>query len=80
MQALRFGILEAIPGSRIIQFYGDADRAEAALRQYGELIIAFSTDGPHALRVGSRLDFATIVQTVETQLIARPLTERVVGS
>lgn len=36
----RPGILEVIPGSRIIQFCGNADLAEATLRQYGELIMA----------------------------------------
>jgi hypothetical protein len=80
MVPLRFGILEVIPRSRIIQFYGDADDAESTLRQYGELITAFSTDGPHALRVDPRLDFVTIVQTVEAQLTGSPLKEREVGS
>ena len=74
------GILEVIPGSRIIQFCGNADLAAATLRQYGELITAFSNDGPHILRVDPALNFATIVLTVETQLTPLPLGERVVGT
>jgi hypothetical protein len=74
------GILEVIPGSRIIQFCGNADLAVATLRQYGELITAFSNDGPHVLRVHPALDFATIVLTVETQLTPLSLRERVVGT
>ena len=74
------GILEVIPGSRIIQFCGNADLAAATLRQYGELITAFSIDGPHVLRVYPVLDFATIVQIVATQLTPRPLCERAVGT
>src|SRR4051794_4626212 len=73
MAHIRSGILEVIPGSRIIQFYGDADHAVATLRQYGELITSFSNDGPHALRVDPLLDFATTVVTVETQLTLLPL-------
>ena len=73
----RPGIVEVIPGSRIIQFYGNADLAVATLRQYGALITAFSNDGPHVLRVDPALDFATIVQTVEAQLTPPPLHERV---
>jgi hypothetical protein len=74
------GILEVIPGSRIIQFCGNADLAVATLRQYGELITAFSNDGPHVLRVDPALDFAAIVLTVEMQLNPLPLSERVVGT
>jgi hypothetical protein len=74
----RPGILEVIPGSRIIQFCGNADLDTATLRQYGELIMAFSGDGPHALRVHPALDFTTIVRTVETYLT--PLREREVGT
>jgi hypothetical protein len=74
------GILEVIPGSRIIQFCGNAELVAPTLRQYGELITAFSGDGPHALRVHPALDFATIVLTVETQLTPLLLSERVVGT
>jgi hypothetical protein len=76
---IRPGITEVIPGSRIIQFYGNADHAVATLRQYGTLITAFSNDGPHVLRVDPALDFATIVQTVEAQLTPPPLHERAAG-
>jgi hypothetical protein len=74
------GILEVIPGSRIIQFCGNADLAAATLRQYGELITAFSTDGPHVLRVDPLLNFATIVVAIETYLTPLPLRERAVGT
>jgi hypothetical protein len=52
----------------------------ATLWQYGELITAFSNDGPHVLCVDPALDFAAIVLTVETQLNPLPLSERVVGA
>ena len=74
------GIMEVIPGSRIIQFYGNADFARATLREYGDLITSFSDDGPHVLRVNSALDFATIVQTVETQLALLAPRERAAGT
>jgi hypothetical protein len=74
------GILEVIPGSRSIQFYGNADLAAATLRQYGQLITAFSTDGPHVLRVDPVLDFDTTVLTVKTQLTPLTLRERAVGT
>jgi hypothetical protein len=74
---IRSGIVEVIPGSRIIQFYGNADLAVATLRQYGALMTAFSNDGPHVLHVDPALDFATIVQAVEAQLTPPPLHERV---
>jgi len=80
MQPLRSGILEAIPGSRVIQFYGDAEHAETALHQYGKLLVGFTNDSPHILRVDPRLDFATIAQTVETLLTPRPLKERRAGT
>jgi hypothetical protein len=54
--------------------------AVATLRQYGQLITAFSNDSPHVLRVDPALDFAAIVLTVETQLNPLPLNERVVGA
>ena len=72
----RPGILEVIPGSRVIQFCGNADLAAATLRQYGELIRAFRNDGPHILRVDPVLDFATIVVAIETYLTPLPLRER----
>jgi len=76
----RSGIVEVIPGSRIIQFYGNADFAVATLRHYGALLTAFSNDGPHVLRVDPALDFATIVQTVERQLTPPALRERAAGT
>jgi hypothetical protein len=77
---MRPGILEVIPGSRVIQFCGNADQATATLRHYGTVITAFGTDGPHVLRVHPALDFATIVQTVETYLTPLPLNERAAGT
>jgi len=74
------GILHVIPGSRIIQFCGDADLAGIAFRQYGDLITACNDDGPHALRVDPAFDFPTIVRTVETQLRSLRLREWVVGA
>lgn len=63
----RAGIIEAIPGSRVIQFYADNDAA-THLRQYGQLILGVDDLGPHVLRVDAERDFATTVDVVRTWL------------
>jgi hypothetical protein len=62
------GIIEAIPGSQVIQFYADTNDAAAHLRQYGQLILGPDDMGPHVLRVDVGRDFATTVDVVRTWL------------
>ncbi len=64
----RPGIIEAIPGSRVIQFYADSNDAAAHLRQYGQLILGVDDKGPHVLRVDAGHDFATMIDVVRTWL------------
>ena len=62
------GILQVIPGRRIIQYCGDPYLTATVLRSYGEVILGHTETGPHILRVRPSLDFVAVVAAVKAQL------------